>query len=276
MHLLEALLHTEGHLEEISRHQACKESQADVKQGIARNEALGDDRRILHRLPKKPIGRQDGDKRRADDGHQGIERQVDHKHLKGKDNTRDRRLEDGCQGRRATHADKQDGVLIVQFQQLGDVGAYAATRRHAGTFQSHRATKTDSQGASDDTRPGAAMVHLTFVFRNGIKDAWDAMADVLLEDVLTEQDGQQDTDGGANEIKQVGIVELRVDDQIANAVCQFLDDDSGGTSQETRWDAEYQHETTVGHVRRTPCIEAVNPSVDFVFGFTHNLTFFGR
>ena len=113
------------------------------------------------------------------------------------------------------------------------------------------------------------MVHLTFVFRDGIKDAWNAVTDVLLEDVLAEQDSQQDTDGGADEIKQVGIVELRVDDQIADTVGQLLDDDSSGTGQESRRDAEYQHETTVGHVRCAPCVEAINPSVDFVFGFTH-------
>ncbi len=64
--------------------------------------------------------------------------------------------------------------------------------------------------------------------------------------------------------------------QITNAVGKFLDDDSGSTSEETRRDAEYQHETAVGHVRRPPYVEAVNPSVDFVFGFTHCLTFFGR
>ena len=91
------------------------------------------------------------------------------------------------------------------------------------------------------------------------------MANIFLQDVLAEQNRQQDTNGRADEIQQEGILELRVDDQIADAMCQFLDDDSGGTGQETRRDAEYQHETTVGHVCRPPFVELVNPPVDFVF-----------
>ena len=94
------------------------------------------------------------------------------------------------------------------------------------------------------------------------------MADILLQDELTEEYGQQDTDGGTNEIQQMGVGKRRVDDmvihQIADTVGQLLDDDSSRTSEETCWDAEYQHETTVGHVRRTPCVEAVNPSVELV------------
>ena len=46
---------------------------------------------------------------------------------------------------------------------------------------------------------------------------------------------------------------------------QFLDNDSCGTCQETRRDAEQNHETAVGHVGRTPCVELVNPSVELVF-----------
>ena len=67
------------------------------------------------------------------------------------------------------------------------------------------------------------------------------MADILLQDELTKQYGQQDTDGGTNEIQQIGVGKRRVDDmvihQIADAVGQFLDDDSGSTSEETRRDA---------------------------------------
>ena len=60
------------------------------------------------------------------------------------------------------------------------------------------------------------------------------------------------------------VVELRVDNQVADAMRQFLDDDCGGTSAKTRRDAEYQHETAVGHVSRAPRIEAVNPFVELV------------
>ena len=35
----------------------------------------------------------------------------------------------------------------------------------------------------------------------------------------------------------------------------------GSSRQKSRRDAEYQHETTVGHVRRSPRVEAVNPLV---------------
>lgn len=100
------------------------------------------------------------------------------------------------------------------------------------------------------------------------------MANIFLQDVLAEQNRQQDTNGGTDEIQQKRILELRVDDQVADAVGQLLDDNSGGTSEESRRDAEYQHETTVTHVRRTPCVEAVNPSIDFILEFTHDCSRF--
>ena len=120
------------------------------------------------------------------------------------------------------------------------------------------------------------MVHFALVLGNGVKNTWDAVTDIFLQDVLAEQDGQQDTDGGTDEVKNMGVVELCIDDQVADTVGQLLDDDSSCTSKETRWNAEQNHETAVGHVRRPPCVEAVNPSVDFIFGFTHGCSFFGR
>ena len=60
------------------------------------------------------------------------------------------------------------------------------------------------------------------------------------------------------------IIELRVDDQVADTVGQLLDDHSGRPRQESRRNAEYQHETAVGHVSRAPRIEAVNPFVELV------------
>jgi hypothetical protein len=45
---------------------------------------------------------------------------------------------------------------------------------------------------------------------------------------------------------------------------QLLDDDGGGTGEESRRDAEQNHETAVGHVGHTPRVELVNPSVDFI------------
>ena len=91
------------------------------------------------------------------------------------------------------------------------------------------------------------------------------MPDLFFQDVFAKQDGQQDADGGTNEIEEMRVVELRIDDQVADAMRQFLDDDCGGTRTKTRRDAEYQHETAVGHVCRPPFVELVNPSVDFVF-----------
>ena len=120
------------------------------------------------------------------------------------------------------------------------------------------------------------MVHLALILGDGVKNAWDAVPDIFLQDVLAEQDGQQDTDGGADEVKDMGIVELRIDDQIADAMGQLLDDDSSRTSEETRWNAKQNHKTAVGHMRRPPSVEAINPSVDFIFGFTHVCFFFGR
>jgi hypothetical protein len=96
----------------------------------------------------------------------------------------------------------------------------------------------------------------------------------FLQDILAEQDGQQDTDGGADEIKDVGIVELCVDDKVADEMRQLLDDDGGCACEETRRDAEYQHETTVAQMRRTPRVEAVDPSFDLVFDFAHGFALF--
>ena len=109
------------------------------------------------------------------------------------------------------------------------------------------------------------MVHFALVLRDGIKDAWYAVTDILFQDVLAEQDGQQDADGGTDEVKNMGVVELRIDDQVADTVSQLFNDNSGRTGEESRRDAEYQHKPTVGHVRRPPCVEAVNPSVELVF-----------
>ena len=100
------------------------------------------------------------------------------------------------------------------------------------------------------------------------------MTNIFFQDVLAEQNRQKNTDGGADEIKQERILELRVDDQVANAVRHFLDDYGGGTSKESRRNAEYQHKTTIRHMRGAPCIKAVNPSVDFVFDFTHDYSRF--
>ena len=91
------------------------------------------------------------------------------------------------------------------------------------------------------------------------------MTDIFLQDVLAEQDCQQDTYGGANEIKDVGLVELCIDDNITDAVCQLLNDDSGCSGQKTCGDAEQNHETAIRHVSCTPIVELVNPSVEFVF-----------
>ena len=87
------------------------------------------------------------------------------------------------------------------------------------------------------------------------------MPNVFFQDVLAEQNRQQDTDGGADEIKNVGVLELRVDNQVADAMRQLFYDYSSGSRQKSRRDAEYQHETAVGHVCRSPRIEAVNPLV---------------
>ena len=101
------------------------------------------------------------------------------------------------------------------------------------------------------------------------------MADIFFQDVLTEKDGQQDTDGGTDEIEEMGIVELRVDDQVADAMGQLLDNDSSSTRKEPCRDAKQQHEAAVRHVGRTPGIELVNLLVYLVF--EHSLSrFFGR
>ena len=66
----------------------------------------------------------------------------------------------------------------------------------------------------------------------------------------------------------MGVGKWRVDDmvihQVADTMGKLLDNDGGRTGEETSRYAEYQHKTTVGHVRRTPIIEAVNPSVELV------------
>ena len=76
----------------------------------------------------------------------------------------------------------------------------------------------------------------------------------------------------------MGVGKRRVDNlvihQIANAVGQLLDNDSSGTGKKTRRDADNQHETAVGHVRRPPYVEAVNPSVDSILEFTHDCSRF--
>ena len=100
------------------------------------------------------------------------------------------------------------------------------------------------------------------------------MPDVFFQDVFAKKYGEQDTDGRTDEIKEMRIVELRIDDQIADAVGQFLDDDCCRTREEARRDAENQHETTVGHMRGAPCVELVNPSVELVF--EHVSSFLGR
>ena len=68
-----------------------------------------------------------------------------------------------------------------------------------------------------------------------------------------------------DEIQDMGVIELRIDDQIADAMRQFLDDDGCRTCEKTRRNAEYQHETAVGHVSRAPRVEAINPFVELVF-----------
>ena len=91
------------------------------------------------------------------------------------------------------------------------------------------------------------------------------MPDVFFQEVFAEQDGQQDTDSGADEKEKMGIIALDIEDQFTDAVGQFLDDDSSCSGKETRRDAEQNHETTVGHVRCPPCVELVNPSVKLIF-----------
>ena len=63
----------------------------------------------------------------------------------------------------------------------------------------------------------------------------------------------------------MGIIALDIEDQFADAMCQLLDNDGSCTRKETRRDAEQNHETAVGHVGRTPCVELVYPSVELVF-----------
>ena len=90
------------------------------------------------------------------------------------------------------------------------------------------------------------------------------MANMLLQDVLAKQDGQQDTDGGADEKEEMCILTLKIEHQFTDAVGQLLDDDGGGSCEEACRDAEQQHEAAIRHVGRAPGVELVNPSVEFV------------
>ena len=43
---------------------------------------------------------------------------------------------------------------------------------------------------------------------DGVKDAWDAMPDILLQNELAETDGEHDADGGKHEIQDVGMLKM--------------------------------------------------------------------
>ena len=72
------------------------------------------------------------------------------------------------------------------------------------------------------------------------------MADLFFQDKLAETNGEEDANGGENEIQQVGILELDPQQEVAYGMCQGLDDHGGRTCKETCGDADQQKELLIG------------------------------
>ena len=162
-------------------------------------------------------GRDTGD----EDGQQRGHGQVDHEHLEGEHQSGDGSLEDAGNGCRGATSHEQHDRFAVHLERLCQVGANGRTREHDGSLGTHRTAETDGDGRSDDRRPAVVAWQSRALRRNGVKNAGDAVRDVVLHHVAHKERGEIDANDG---IDQIEPVERRVVESGREQQLDFLDE----------------------------------------------------
>ena len=90
---------------------------------------------------------------RHENRQQGRHRHINHQHLQREHQSGNRRLKDTCDSSCRTTAYQRHQHFPVEMEDLSEVGTNGRTRQHNRRLSTHRTTKADSDGRSNDRRP---------------------------------------------------------------------------------------------------------------------------
>ena len=221
--------------QEEDRHQAGEQTQNDVQRDVAHQESLrgveGEHHRLAPEEQRHDRSRDSGDEQRQD----RAARQVEHQHLEGED--------DGGDGGLARQ--QEGGVLAVHPEESSDVGTDGRTRQHDGRLQSHRTAETHRDGTGHHGGIDIVETQLAVTLADGLQDDADAVAQVVLHNLLDKEEREQDADRREN---QVQVLDGRVGEDLADGdggeMQQVLDDHRCSCAQNAYQTTQYQDDTS--------------------------------
>ena len=257
--------------DEIQRHQ----STGDAQQHTGRHTLYRPVRVEMEgehdRIAREDIREAGGCHARYEDRQQRGHRQVDHQHLERKHQSCDRRLKDACYRPSCTTAYERHQRLIVQSEQLAEVGANGRTSEYDWRLSSHTAAKADGDGRSDYARPCVMCLQTRAVRRYGIEDARNAMRDIILDNIAYEERGEIDADDGIDQIEPVVGVSMELTrQQVDNHVDESMQHVSSHCRQQAHDERQDKQKHLVAHVGYTPVVQLYQPrrSIPFTVHFS--------
>ena len=193
---------------EIVRHQPAYQAQDDVVRQVFQFERVQDievENRIETVQEKHQRRGGHGRNQQRDDRCDG---DVEHQYLQHEDDSGDRRLEYGRQGRRRAATQQQRDVLVIESHEAGDIRSDGRSGQYDRRLRADRTAETDRRRTRDDRRIAVVRLDARPFFAHPVQYAGHSFADVVAHDVLDEQCGDDDSDDRIEQVENAGRVDV--------------------------------------------------------------------
>ena len=187
---------------EIQGAEAADHAQDDVERDIShreRGQGAGEDRG----LSSENVGDHRGGDRSGQQRQERRHRHVEEQNLQGEQDPGQGGLEDARHGAGGAAAQQQGDVAIRQARgpaQVRTDGGTGIDNRRLGT---HRAAEADGDARGQDRRPGVVRLDLGVIARDGQQGLRHAVTDVVPDHIAHQQQGDQHTDAGKDQVLPV-------------------------------------------------------------------------
>jgi len=189
-----------------------------------------------------------GDEERQDGRHS----EVEHKHFDDEDETSNRRFEDTCYCTCGAATYEEHKCFLFESEQTSEITADGGTGEDYGRFCTNGATAADSNAASEHRRPHIMWFDTAFTLRDSEKNFRNAMADVVSQDVLYEQSGEQDTRYRIDEEEIVSAFFEVGSQEVLDEMDGVFEHNSGNSGGESDEETDNQDERTFGDMLFSP------------------------
>lgn len=263
-YLAEDVLHAGHHAGKVERDESAEDAQQNHVGDTGRLESLGLHETELGTVAREDVrhrhrrNRRDEQRQHRGGGH------VDHQHLEGKQDTGNRGLEYAGNGSSRAAAYQQHEQPLVQAEEAPDVRPDGRAGVYDRGLGSYRTAEPDGNRTGNHRGVHVVRFQPAFLLRDGIEDAGDTVADVVLDDVAHIEPRQQDTDNRVDEVEVVGAVGVEVrGEQVLDKVDEKFQNQCGGGRADTDYETQKQHEVVFVDVLLAPQQQAQHQVVPF-------------